>query len=122
MIARITVRDQTGELVYARPLWTVTVGSWPGNWSITNIWYNYHIRFDAEHFFRFGKSKILLAGYQSSETLNEENWMQFCMIAYHQLYHARKLVKNVKKNGRPKRLQVMKYCHPAKSNEVWVIY
>ena len=103
MVARISVRDQTGELVYTRPLWTVTVGSWPNNWPITNIWYNYHTRFDAEHFFRFGKSKMLLVSYQSSETLNEENWMQFCMIAYHQLYHARKLVKNVKKKWETKK-------------------
>ena len=74
-VAGITVRDQTGKLVYARLLWAVIVGSWPSNWLITNSWYNYHIRFDAENFFRFGKLKMLLVGYQSSETLNEENRM-----------------------------------------------
>jgi hypothetical protein len=103
MVARITVRNQVGDLVYARPLWTVISGSWPSNWPITYIWYDYHIRFDAEHFFRFGKSKILLVDYQSSETLNEENWKQFCIISYHQIYHARKLVNNIKKKWETKK-------------------
>ena len=97
MVARITVRNQSGELVYARPLWTMIVGSWPSDWAITDIWHDYRLRFDAEHFFRFGKSRLLLVNYQSPDVLNEENWKQFCMIAYHQLYHARKLVKNVRK-------------------------
>ena len=114
MAARVTVRNQAGELVYARPLWTVIVGSWPSNWPIMNIWYNYHIRFDAEHFFRFGKSKMLLVGYQSSEMLNEENWKQFCMISYHQLYHARKLVKSVKKKWETKKAPRDEVLSPSK--------
>ena len=97
IVARITVKNESGDLVYARPLWTVVVGLWPSDWPITYIWDNYRLRFDAEHFFRFGKSHLLLANYQSPLVLNEENWKQFCMISYHQLYHARKLVKNVKK-------------------------
>jgi hypothetical protein len=41
--------------------------------------------------------------YQSSETLNEENWKQFCIISYHQIYHARKLVNNIKKKWETKK-------------------
>lgn len=103
MVARITVRNQAGGLVYTRPLWIVIVGVWPSYWPITYIWHDYHARFDVEHFFRFGKSHLLLVKYQSAETLNEENWKQFCMIVYHQLYHARKLVKNVKKKWETKK-------------------
>ena len=103
MVARITVRDQSGELVYARALWTVIAGVWPTDWPITHIWDNYHLRFDAEHFFRFGKSHLLLVDHQSSIALNEENWKQFCMISYHQLYHARKLVANIKKKWETKK-------------------
>ena len=114
MVARITVRNQLGELVYARPVWTVIVGSWSSDWPITNIWYNYQTRFDAEHFFRFGKSNILLVDYQPSETLNEENWKQFCMIAYHQLYHARKLVKNVKKKWETKKIPSDEVLSPSR--------
>ena len=33
--------------------------------------------------------------FQTSETIHEENWMQFSMIAYHQQYHARTLAKNI---------------------------
>jgi hypothetical protein len=97
MVARITVKNQAGDLIYARPLWTMIVGLWPSDWPITNIWHDYRLRFDAEHFFRFGKSRLLLVNYQSPDVLNEENWKQFCIIAYHQLYHARKLVKNIRK-------------------------
>ena len=114
MAARVTVRNQAGELVYVRPLWTVIVESWPSNWPIINIWYNYHIRFDAEHFFRFGKSKMLLVSYQSSEMLNEENWKQFCMISYHQLYYARKLVKNVKKKWETKKTHSNEVLSPSR--------
>jgi hypothetical protein len=46
------------------------------------IWHDYRLRFDAEHFFRFGKSRLLLVNYQSPDVLNEENWKQFCMVAY----------------------------------------
>lgn len=103
MVSKVTVRNQAGDLVYARPLWTVIVGSWPSNWPITNIWYNYHTRFDAEHFFRFGKSNLLLVDYQSCHSLNEENWKQFCMISYHQNYHSRKLVQHIKKKWETKK-------------------
>lgn len=114
MVSRITVRNQAGELVYVRPLWTVIVGSWPSSWPITNIWYNYHIRFDAEHFFRFGKSHLLLVDYQSCYSLNEENWKQFCMISYHQNYHSRKLVQNIKKTWETKKTPSDEVLSPSK--------
>lgn len=114
MVARITVRDQSGDLVYARALWTVIAGVWSSDWPITYIWDNYHLRFDAEHFFRFGKSHLLLVDHQSPITLNEENWKQFCMIAYHQMYHARKLVANIKKKWETKKTKSDEVLSPSR--------
>ena len=59
---------------------------------------------------------MLLVGYQSSETLNEENRMQFCMIAYHQLYHAKKLVENVKKKWETKKTPSEEYPNSQTQN------
>jgi len=97
MAIKITVTNQNNELVYKRPLWLIVVGDWPHDWSITESWYSYNHRFDLEHYFRFGKNRLLLSNYQSPKVLNEENWKQFCMISTHQLYHARNLVPNLKK-------------------------
>ena len=104
MSARITVRDFHGELVYARPLWLVIVGSWQSYWPIADIWLCYHHRFDMEHLFKFGKLRLLLTHYKSSYSLNEENWKQYCMIAHHQLYHGRKLVGNINKSWETKKV------------------
>lgn len=97
IVARITIQNSSGELVYKRPLWIVIVGSWPTERPISDIWDCYHKRFDIEHFFKFSKTRLLLVSHQTSSTLTEENWKQFCMVATHQLYHSRKLVQNVKK-------------------------
>ena len=42
-----------------------------------------------------GQQKLLMVAFQTSETINEENWMQFGMVAYHQLYHARNFAKDL---------------------------
>ena len=42
-----------------------------------------------EHFFRFGKQKLLLANFQTPDVEREENWWQLVHIAYAQLWMAR---------------------------------
>lgn len=42
-----------------------------------------------EHFFRFGKQKLNLADFQTSEVKREEKWWQLAHIAYAQLWMAR---------------------------------
>jgi hypothetical protein len=73
----------------------VIVGEWPDNWPVTFFWKFYTSRFDIEHFFKFAKQRLLMTKFQTSDTIHEENWMQFSMISYHQLYHARTLAKNI---------------------------
>jgi len=46
----------------------------------------YRQRNDIEHFFRFGKQKLLLNTYQISDVCHEENWWSFVCLVYVQLY------------------------------------
>ena len=94
-LVRIHVSDKDGKDIYKKPLWLLMVGNWPMHWFICKFWYFYCARFDIEHYFRFGKQRLLMSSFQTSETSNEENWMIFVMLAYHQLYHARIMAKDL---------------------------
>jgi len=102
-VIRITVSDKDGKEIYKNPLWLLMVGDWPIEWFINKYWHFYCARFDIEHYFRFGKQRLLMIAFQTSEIINEENWMQFGMISYHQLYHARNLAKDLPRPWEKKR-------------------
>ena len=57
-----------------------------------NIHRYYQYRYNIEHFFRFGKTKLLLDAYQTSELSHDEQWWQLCLLAYNQLYMGKSLV------------------------------
>ena len=59
--------------------------------SLPEIFNIYRQRFDIEHFFRFGKNKLLLNKLQTPDSVHEETWWHLVMIAYVQLYLARKI-------------------------------
>jgi len=42
--------------------------------SLQQIFAAYQRRYDLEHFFRFGKQRLLLHHYQTPETDHEEQW------------------------------------------------
>jgi hypothetical protein len=94
-LVRISVSDKDGKTIYKNPLWLIMVGNWPIDWFIERYWYFYCARFDIEHYFRFGKQRLLMSSFQTPETSSEENWMIFVMVAYHQLYHARIMARNL---------------------------
>ena len=52
-------------------------------------------RFDIEHFFRFGKNKLLMNKIQTPDVVHEESWWQLVMIAYTQLYLAREIAESI---------------------------
>jgi hypothetical protein len=52
---------------------------------------SYRQRFDIEHMLRFKKQRLLMGEYQTPEVEHEENWIQFVMLAYVQLWAARHL-------------------------------
>jgi len=48
-------------------------------------------RFDVEHLHRFSKQHLLMTQYQTPEVKHEENWIHLVMLAYVELWAARKL-------------------------------
>ena len=55
----------------------------------------YHVRYDVEHFFRFGKQRLLLTAYQTSVVEHEENWGTLVQLAQVQLWLARCLAQSM---------------------------
>jgi hypothetical protein len=88
--ARVT--DADGKAVFTRPLWLVVMGARRRELSLLEVWEAYGRRYDLEHFFRFGKQRLLMNAYQTPDDEHEENWWQIVQLAYVQLWLARFLV------------------------------
>jgi hypothetical protein len=88
----ITRYDETGKPVFKRPLWLLVMGDRRAELSLLHIYQAYATRFDLEHFFRFGKQKLLLTQFQTPEVFREEKWWLLTHIAYAQLWLARPVV------------------------------
>jgi hypothetical protein len=85
----ITRYDEAGKPLYKRPLWLLVMGERRAELSLLQIYQAYLSRFDLEHFFRFGKQKLLMTQFQTPEVLREEKWWLLTHIAYAQLWLAR---------------------------------
>ncbi len=90
-VVRIDVLKGNGERLFKRALWLLVAGVQRDALSLQDIFTAYRQRFDIEHFFRFGKTRLLLDKFQTPEVVHEEAWWQIAMIAYTQLYLARGL-------------------------------
>ena len=88
-LVRIGLYDAQGHPAFRRPLWLLVVGERRRELSLPAIQQAYAHRYDLEHFFRFGKQKLLLASYQTPEVTHEETWWQLGCLAYLQLWVAR---------------------------------
>ena len=88
-LVRVRVLNDQGEAVFCRPLWLIVVGQRRAELTLCDIWEAYCQRYDMEHFFRFGKQRLLLDAYQTPETAHEENWWTLVQLAYLQLWLAR---------------------------------
>lgn len=91
-LVRIVRYDKDGNPIFKNPLWLIVMGKRHLELSLTDIFDAYAARFDIEHFFRFGKQRLLLVSFQTPEVEHEENWFQLCHIAQAQLWMARHLV------------------------------
>jgi hypothetical protein len=87
----ITRYDEDGDPAFKRPLWLVVMGDRRGELSLEQIYLAYQARFDIEHFFRFGKQKLLLTRFQTPEVDREEKWWVLNHLAFAQLWLARHL-------------------------------
>ncbi len=94
-LLRIVRYDEAGNKAFKRPLWLIVMGERRGEIILEHIYQAYRTRFDIEHFFRFGKQKLLLTAFQTPDVKREENWWQLVHIAYAQLWMARHTVRTL---------------------------
>jgi len=87
-LIKVVLLDELGEEVFKRPLWVGVLGKRKNELSMETIYTAYRERYDVEHFFRFGKQKLLLDTYQTFDTNHEEEWWRVVMLSYIQLYLA----------------------------------
>jgi hypothetical protein len=87
-LVRIVVRDEEGQPRFTHPLWVLVIGSRRLELSLEQIFQAYSQRSDLEHFFRFGKQKLLMADYQTPNLEREERWWHLVHLAYLQLWVA----------------------------------
>jgi len=90
-LVRARLFDAQGKLVFKRPMWLIALGECRSDLSLLDIWQAYEQRVDMEHFFRFGKQKLLFDDTQTPVVEHEVNWWQLVQLAYIQLYLARDL-------------------------------
>ena len=90
-LIRVRVLDEEGRRVYKRPLWLIVIGTRRHEISLLGGWEAYDRRCDVEHYFRFGKQRLLMAAYQTPDVEHEENWMQIVALAHMQLWLAHDL-------------------------------
>ena len=89
-LLQITVTDEQGNQVW-KPMWLIAIGNRRNELSLLDIYQSYRQRFDLEHFFRFGKQRLLMNSYLTPDTNHEEKWFQLILIASVQLWAARHL-------------------------------
>jgi hypothetical protein len=90
----ITVKDSDQKPVFKRPLWLILIGARRDEVSLSEAYEAYRQRYDLEHFFRFGKNRLLMASFQTPDVEHEENWWEMVGLAYAQLYVAAPLARN----------------------------
>jgi hypothetical protein len=88
-LVRVEVLNDDGQPRFKHPIWLLVVGERRHELSLADIYQAYAQRSDIEHFFRFGKQKLLLTDYQTPETEREEVWWGLSHLAYLQLWVAR---------------------------------
>lgn len=94
-LVKITRYDEDGNQAFKRPLWLIVVGERRDELSLLDIYAAYSARTDMEHFFRFGKQKLLLTASQTPETVREERWWHLVHLAYAMLWMARHLAQHL---------------------------
>lgn len=94
-LVKITACDQKGKPAFAKPIWLIVVGQRRDQLSLSQIFQAYLSRSNLEHFFRFGKQKLLLTDSQTPITPREERWWHLVHIAYAMLWMARHLANHL---------------------------
>jgi hypothetical protein len=112
---RIEVTDQEGQAVYKNPLHLVAFGKRQNELTLLDIYDSFKERFNLEHFFRFGKQRLLLASAQTPIVETEENWCTMVVLAYQQLFLARQEAQHIRRPWETKTKVAKKEKGAAKS-------
>ena len=93
---RIRVFDaETKKPLFKKPMWLAVDGERRQELDANAVYESYRQRYDIEHFFRFGKQKLLMDRFQTPDLVHEENWWQIVQLAYTQLYLSRDICQRV---------------------------
>ena len=87
-LVKIRLYNQKGAALFQKPLWLIVMGDRRMELSLLDIYQAYLQRYDLEHFFRFGKQKLLLDKFQTPDNEHEEHWWRLVTLAYLQLWVA----------------------------------
>ena len=90
-LIRVRVLDEQDRPIFKHTLWLIVMGQRRQEISLVEAWESYCQRFDVEHYFRFGKQRLLMADFQTPDVGHEENWLELVSLAYVQLWLARKV-------------------------------
>jgi hypothetical protein len=94
-LVKIRLYNQKGEALFQKPLWLIVMGDRRMELSLLDIYQAYLQRYDLEHFFRFGKQKLLLDKFQTPDAEHEERWWRLVALAYLQLWVAKDAVSHL---------------------------
>jgi len=94
-LIRVRVLDEEGNPVFKRTMWLIVIGKRRHELSIQEAWEAYGQRYDVEHYFRFGKQRLLESAYQTSDDRRAENWMYIPVFVKTQLWLARDLAQSL---------------------------
>jgi hypothetical protein len=94
-LVRADVLDEAGRSVFKRPMWLIVMGQRRAEVSLVETWEAYGQRVDLEHYFRFGKQKLLLGAYHTPDVEHADNWGQLVPLAYIFLWLAAGLVEDM---------------------------
>jgi hypothetical protein len=94
-LVRARVLDETGKAIHKHAMWLLVIGKRREELSLIEICEAYSRRYDMEHFFRFGKQRLLFATFQTPQVEREENWWQIVQLAYVLLWLTRGVAKHL---------------------------
>ena len=86
-LVRIRLLDaETNLPIFKRAMWLAVWGKRRMELNLEEIYWAYRNRYDIEHFFRFGKQKLLLDKFQTPDEEQLQNWMEVVNLSYWLLF------------------------------------
>jgi len=64
IVVKITITDEANNQVYKRPMWLMVTGEQRTKLTAVQVWESYKQRYDIEHYFKFGKERLLMDKFQ----------------------------------------------------------